>query len=127
MGYRIAADLAVIVHFLFILLVVFGGLLAVRWPRAAWLHVPAAAWGALVEFSGLYCPLTPLENLLRRAGGEAGYSGGFIQHYLVPLIYPDGLTREIQVVLGVAVLLINVSIYGYIFFRWRRKRLAAPR
>lgn len=121
MGYRIAADLAVVVHLLFILLVVFGGLLAVRWPKAAWLHVPAAAWGTLVEFSGLYCPLTPLENWLRRAGGEAGYRGGFIQHYLVPLIYPDGLTREIQVLLGVAVLLINLSIYGYIFFRWRRR------
>lgn len=126
MGYRIAADLAVIVHFLFILLVVFGGLLAVRWPRAAWLHIPAAMWGALVEFTGLYCPLTPLENWLRRAGGEAGYRGGFIQHYLVPLIYPDGLTREIQVLLGVAVLLINLSIYGYIFFRWRRRGRAEP-
>lgn len=122
MGYRIAADLTVITHFLFILLVVFGGLLVIRWAKAAWLHVPAAVWGALVEFSGLYCPLTPLENRLRQAGGEAGYSGGFIEHYLIPLIYPDGLTRGVQGWLGAAVLLINISVYGFIFAKWRERR-----
>jgi hypothetical protein len=120
MGYRIAADLTVIAHFLFILLVVFGGLLVIRWTKAVWVHLPAAAWGALVELSGLYCPLTPLENRLRQAGGEAGYSGGFIEHYLIPLIYPDGLTRGVQICLGIAVVLINASVYGFIFARTRR-------
>lgn len=126
MIYAIAADLTAILHFVFVLFVVFGGLLVIRRMKAAWAHVPVAVWGALVEFTGLICPLTPLENRLRRAGGEAGYSGGFVEHYLIPLIYPAGLTREIQVLLGVALLLFNISIYGFIIVRWRRKGRAAP-
>ncbi len=120
MIYRVAADLTVALHFCFILLVVLGGLLVLRWPKAAWVHLPAATWGALVEFTGFYCPLTPLENWLRRAGGEAGYSGGYIEHYLIPLIYPDGLTRELQILLGTAVVLINVVIYGFVIRNRRR-------
>ena len=126
MVYRIAADLAAIVHFVFIIFVVFGGLLVIRWPKAAWGHVPAAVWGALIEFTGMICPLTPLEKFLRRAGGEAGYDDGFIAHYLIPLIYPAGLTREGQIVLGTAVVLINVSLYSIVIFRWCRSRRAAP-
>jgi hypothetical protein len=122
MIHRIGADLVVLAHFLFILLVVFGGLLVARWPRLAWIHLPAAIWGVLVELMGWYCPLTPLENRLRRAGGEAGYEGGFIEHYLVPLIYPDGLTPRIQIVLGLAVLLINLAVYGWIICRWKRRQ-----
>lgn len=125
MGYGFAADLVVVLHFAFILFVVFGGLLVFRWPKAAWTHVPTAVWGALIEFTGLICPLTPLEKWLRLAGGETGYGGGFIEHYLIPMIYPAGLTREIQVLLGVAVLLINVSIYGCVIVRWRRRRREA--
>jgi len=125
MGYGFAADLVAVLHFVFILFVVFGGLLVIRRPKAAWAHIPTAVWGVLIEFTGLICPLTPLENRLRRAGGEAGYGGGFIEHYLIPLIYPAGLTRELQVLLGVAVLLINVSFYGFILVRWRRKRREA--
>lgn len=123
MIYKIAADSVAVLHFVFILFVVFGGLLVIRYSKAAWAHLPAAVWGALIEFTGLICPLTPLENLLRRASGEAGYSGGFIKHYLIPLIYPAGLTREIQIMLGAAVVLINVAIYGCIIYRWSRRKV----
>jgi hypothetical protein len=111
MWYRTAADLVLITHFVFVLFVVGGGLLAIRWPRAAWVHVPVAIYGAVIEFLGFICPLTPLENSLRRRGGEAGYSGGFIDHYITATIYPAGLTRRIQLVLGVAVLVLNVVVY----------------
>jgi len=122
MGQRIAADLVVTGHLGYILFVFLGGLLALRWPRTAWVHIPAAAWGMLVEFGNYYCPLTPLENRLRQAGGEAGYSGGFVEHYLLPVIYPDGLTRELQLALGLAVLLINLAVYGIVVSRWFRHR-----
>jgi len=122
MIYRIGADLVLLVHFLFVLYVVFGGLLVLRWPRSAWVHLPSAAWGAIVEFTGWFCPLTPLENRLRHAGGEAGYEGGFIEHHLIPLIYPDGLTPQIQFRLGLAVSLINLAVYGCILVRWFRTR-----
>jgi hypothetical protein len=116
-AYRIAADLLVVAHALFVVFVVLGGLLVLRWPRLAWLHLPVAVWGALIEFSGWICPLTPLENRFRRAGGEAGYSGGFIDHYIVPVLYPQGLTRGWSVVLGGAVVLINVAIYTRLLTR----------
>ncbi|SCV01977.1 conserved membrane hypothetical protein [Cupriavidus necator] len=115
------ADLVLIVHALFILFVVAGGLLLFRWPRVAWLHLPAAVWGVAVEWMGWFCPLTPLENLLRRAAGQAGYSGGFIQHYLLPLIYPAGLTPAVQLWLGLVVLVVNVVVYA---LWWRRRRAA---
>ncbi|CAN7531054.1 DUF2784 domain-containing protein [Cupriavidus necator] len=115
------ADLVVIVHGLFILFVVAGGLLALRWPRVAWLHLPAAAWGVLIEWSGWICPLTPLENTLRQAAGQAGYSGGFVERYLLPLIYPAGLTPAVQLWLGLVVLVVNAAVYA---LWWRRRRAA---
>ena len=113
------ADLVLVVHFAFILFVVFGGLLALRWRWAPLVHLPGAAWGVLIELAGWVCPLTPLENSLRRAAGESGYGGGFIEHYLLPVIYPGGLTREIQLGLAAAVVLLNAGIYALV---WRRRR-----
>ncbi len=95
----------------------FGGLLALRWWRIAWLHVPAFVWGAAIEFGGWICPLTPLENRLREMSGEGGYAGGFVERYLVPVLYPEELTREIQIGLGIAVLLINLAVYGSLLRR----------
>lgn len=119
---HILADIVLVLHFAFILFVVFGGLLALRRPRLIWLHVPVALWGMLIEFIGWTCPLTPLEKSLRRSGGEAGYEGGFVEHYIAPLIYPGELSRGMQVLLGVAVLLINGLIYGYYWFSRERKK-----
>lgn len=117
---RLAADLLVLLHLGFILWVVFGALAVLRIPRLAWLHLPAVAWGALVELRGLYCPLTDWENLLRRRGAQQGYGDSFIEHYLLPLIYPAGLTEHLQLLLGLAVLLINGSLYAWLL--WRRSR-----
>jgi len=119
--YSLLADLVLLLHFAFIIFVVAGGLLALRWPRAAWLHLPAAAWGATVELSGWICPLTPLENLLRAAGGEAYTQGDFIARALLPLIYPAGLTRDIQLLLGAVVLVVNAAIYAWVLRRRRRR------
>jgi hypothetical protein len=107
MLYRILADLVVVFHLGFVGFVVLGGLLALRWPRVFWLHLPAAVWGAIVEFSSTICP------------GEAGYSGGFITHYIQPVLYPAGLNRPVQIVLGVFVVLLNVTVYAIV---WRRRR-----
>ncbi|HEX9581563.1 MAG TPA: DUF2784 domain-containing protein [Gemmatimonadales bacterium] len=115
------ANLVVILHFGFILFVVTGALLVWRWPRAAWVHVPAALWGVLIEFRGWVCPLTPLENRLRQLAGEAGYGGGFIEHYLIPIVYPTGLTPSTQLLLGLALALINVSAYGGYVIRRRMR------
>ena len=122
MIYRVLADLVLVVHLAFVLFVVLGGLLVVRWPRLALLHVPAAIWGVLIEYTGWICPLTPLENSFRTRGGEAGYSGGFIQHYIQPLLYPAGLTRSTQLVLGSVVLALNLAAYTIVFSRWRNVR-----
>jgi uncharacterized protein DUF2784 len=108
------ADLVVVVHFAFVLFVVMGGFLVLRWRRLAYLHVPAAIWGAWIEFTGRICPLTPLENALRARSGEAGYSGSFIEHYLLPTLYPSGLTRTVQLVLGGIVIILNLCVYAYI-------------
>lgn len=121
MGWRLAADALVVIHLGFILFVLLGGLLLLRWPRLLWLHLPAVAWGATVEFFHLLCPLTPWENQLRRAAGDAGYEGGFIEHYLIPLIYPAGLTPQIQLWLGGVVVLINVAVYVYLLKRWLQR------
>jgi hypothetical protein len=118
--YRLLADLVVVLHFAFVLFVVFGGLFALRWPRAAWIHLPAAIWGAGIEFVQGICPLTPLENHFRRQGGEAGYSGGFVERYVMAVLYPDGLTREVQLILGGLVILVNVAVYAA---AWRRRRI----
>lgn len=111
MIYRSLADLVLVVHLGFILFVVLGGLLVLRHPRLAWLHLPAAAWGAAIEFFGWICPLTPLENHFRRLGGQAGYAGDFIDHYLTAIIYPEGLTRGVQVGLGILVVVVNLALY----------------
>ena len=106
-----------LLHFAFVLFVVAGGLLVLRWRRLAWVHLPCAVWGALIEFTGCICPLTPLENWLRRRAGGADYSGGFIEHYVMPILYPVGLTRSIQIGLGIAVIVINAALYLWIFSR----------
>jgi hypothetical protein len=115
--FRILADAVLVLHFAFIAFALLGGLLVWRWPRLAWLHLPAAAWAAGIAFFGGICPLTPLENRLRAAGGEAGYEGGFIEHVVEGLIYPGWLTREIQVGLGALVLAINIACYWRVFRR----------
>ena len=121
MLYRLLADAVVVVHCAFVVFVVAGGLLALRWPRVLWVHAPAAVWGALIEFAGWICPLTPLENELRRRGGEAGYAGGFIERYLLPVIYPAQLTRTTQMVLGALVLAVNVAVYAVVIRRRERR------
>jgi Protein of Unknown function (DUF2784) len=115
--YRGFADLVLVVHLAFVFFVVLGGLLVLRSPGLAWLHVPAAIWGVLIEYTGWICPLTPLENSFRMRGGEAGYSGGFIEHYVKPLLYPAGLTHSTQVVLGSIVLILNLAAYGILISR----------
>ncbi len=117
MGYSIAADFIVILHLGFILFVVMGAFLVLKWPRVLYLHIPAIIWGALIEFMNWGCPLTPLEKSLRMAAGEAGYAGGFIENYLVPLIYPGELTREFQIWAGFLVIFINGAIYGWIIVK----------
>jgi Protein of Unknown function (DUF2784) len=108
------ADLVVVIHFSFVLFVILGGLLVLRWPRLAYVHLPAAAWGVLIEFAGWVCPLTPLEQSLRLKAGEPGYSGSFVEHYILPVLYPSGLTRTIQLALGGLVIVINLCVYGYL-------------
>lgn len=117
MGYRLAADAVVLAHGAFLLFVVFGGLLVLRWWWMALLHAPAAVWGVLVEAAGWMCPLTPLEVGLRIAAGEAGYGGGFVAHYLLPAIYPAGLTRSIQFALAAFVLAVNAAVYAAVLRR----------
>jgi Protein of Unknown function (DUF2784) len=132
MAYRVLADLVVGVHVLFVVFVLAGGLLALRWPWVAAAHLPAAVWGALIEFRGWICPLTPLEKSLRASAGQAGYQGGFIDHYLLPVLYPAGLTQRVQVVLGSLVIAVNVVVYGLLLLRAhsssnRSSSLTAPR
>ena len=111
MWFRFLADLTVVVHLAFVLFVVFGGLLVLRWRRVAWLHLPAAVWGAWIEFAGWLCPLTPLENWLRERGGRPAYTSSFVERYIIPTLYPDSLSREVQWVLGGLVLLVNGVVY----------------
>jgi uncharacterized membrane protein YhhN len=118
--YAILADLIVVAHFAFVLFVVLGGLLVLRWPRLAYVHVPIAIYGVLIELVGWICPLTPLENSLRVRAGEAGYEGSFVEHYILPVLYPSALTRNIQLLLGALVLGLNLAIYTY--FLRRRAR-----
>ncbi len=125
MLYRLLADVVVVVHAFFVLFVVLGGLTVLRWPRLAWLHLPAAGWGALIEFTGVICPLTPLEKWLRLRAGGAPYEGGFIEHYLLPILYPPGLTRQTQIVLGLIVVAVNLVVYGLLVRRWAAARRPA--
>jgi Protein of Unknown function (DUF2784) len=117
MVFRILADATVILHFGFVLFVVLGGVLVVRWPRIAWVHLPAAGWGAWVEFAGWVCPLTPLENWFRQQGGGPAYTVSFIEHYLVPILYPSSLSRELQWGLGGLVFFVNATVYLLVFHR----------
>jgi hypothetical protein len=110
MLYRLSADLVLIVHLAFVFFVALGGLLVLRRPRLMWLHLPAVVWGTLIEFLGLFCPLTPLETTLRELGGQTGYEGDFIAHYIAAVIYPSGLTRGIQIALGFGALLLNAAV-----------------
>ena len=116
------ADLVLVAHLVFVAFVVLGGLLVLRRPAVAWIHVPCAAWAAFVEFSGLVCPLTPLENALRHAGGASGYAGDFVAHYITAALYPEGLTRSVQIVLGGLIVALNVGVYGLLLARRRRGR-----
>ncbi|MGD0585168.1 MAG: DUF2784 domain-containing protein [Oryzomonas sp.] len=122
MLYRLLADLTVLAHALFVLFVVCGGLAVLHWPRLTWLHLPAAAWGAVVEFEGWICPLTFVENHFRRLGGEGSYDVSFIEHYLEPILYPSGLTSRSQVVMGLGVVGINAVIYALL---WRKRSRSA--
>jgi len=126
-SFLLLADAVVVLHLLFVVFVVGGGGLVLRWPCLAWLHLPCVAWGVVVELAGWICPLTPLENHLRRLGGETGYGGSFIGQYLMPVLYPSGLTRHGQVILGLLAVGVNVAIYGRLLYRWRKRPPAGPR
>ena len=120
MIWRWLADGLVVVHLLFIAFVVAGGLLVLRNRRVAFWHLPAVAWAAFTEFTGTICPLTPVENMLRHRAGDVGYAGGFVEHYLLPVIYPPGLTPAVQLTLGTGVLVLNALVYVLAWWRWRQ-------
>jgi Protein of Unknown function (DUF2784) len=124
MGFSLAAAGVLLLHLAFVLFVVFGALLLVRWPRLAWLHLPAAAWGFFIELTGRLCPLTTLEKLLRVRAGLSGYGESFVEHYLLRLIYPGSLTREMQLGLAVGVVTINLLLYGWAFLLPRLRQRA---
>jgi hypothetical protein len=126
---RLLADAVVVFHVLFIAFAVGGGLLVLRWRRVMWLHLPVVAWAVLVEVMSWPCPLTPLENYFRRRGGLAGYSVSFVEHYVMPVLYPEGLTDQTQFLIGSFVFAVNVAVYTAVAVQWRRRRgmaVAAP-
>jgi hypothetical protein len=123
MVYKLLTDLTVFIHLAFILFVVLGGFLVLRWRKSVYAHIPAALWGAAVEYFGLLCPLTPLENYFRNKAGYLTYKAGFIEQYITPLIYPENLKRNIQFILGSLVILINIVIYLLIIIKNKRKQL----
>ena len=127
MIFRLLADGTVVVHLAFVIFVVLGGLLVLRWRRMAWLHVPAAVWGAWIEFAGWFCPLTPLENWLRERGGEAAYTSSFVERYVLPILYPSALSRDMQWALGGFVIAINAVVYFAVLRRIRVARLSLAR
>lgn len=122
MPFHLLADLVLLFHLAFILFVLLGGLLALRWRRILFMHLPAALWGAWIEFTGGICPLTPLEQHLRRQAGEVGYTGGFVEHYVLPVIYPDRLSHPTQLILGLFVVAVNLAVYGWLARRALRSR-----
>jgi hypothetical protein len=122
MPYGILADIVVWIHLAFVLFAVLGAILVIWWRWIFWLHLPAIFWAVWMEFSGKICPLTPLENWLRIRAGQGGYRGDFVEHYLMPVLYPVGLTRNIQILLGLLVIIINAALYGYIIFQSRRMK-----
>ena len=117
MIYRLTADFVVLIHLAFILFAAFGGLLVLKYHRCSLIHIPALVWAVLISFAGWVCPLTPLENWLRERGGLLGYETSFIEHYILPVIYPGELTRSMQIFFGLLVLVINLVIYGYRFLK----------
>ena len=122
--YPLLANLVLIVHLAFVVFVLCGGLLVLRWQWIAWPHVPAIAWGAFVEFSGWICPLTPLENWLRAQGGDISYRSDFIAQYLLPVLYPGDLTRDLQLLLGTVVIVLNAAVYWWL---WQMQARGASR
>jgi hypothetical protein len=122
---RFLADVVVVFHLLFIAFAICGGVLVLRWRRVMWVHLPAVAWAVLVEVMSWRCPLTPLENHFRRLGGQAGYRESFVEHYVMPVLYPTGLTDEIQMVIGCLVFAVNAAVYGIVIARSRRGRTEA--
>ena len=121
MIYHLLADLVVVIHLLFVFFVMSGGLLVLRWRIFAWIHIPSVFWAALIEFCGWICPLTPLENHLRIKGGSSGYATGFVEHYIIPLLYPSQLTRKLQIFLGLLVVAVNLVIYLWIWHPWKKR------
>ena len=124
---RVFADVVVVLHLLFVMFALLGGVLVLWRPIVAMIHLPAAAWAAWVEFTGTICPLTPLENRWRTGAGAAGYDGGFVEHYLIPALYPEGLTSRMQIVFGLVVVVVNASLYGFAWWRAHRDRKAGDR
>lgn len=120
--FRLLADAILLLHLLFIAFIMLGGLLALRWPRLAWLHLPIAGWGVLVQWMSWTCPLTPLENWLRDAAGGSTYRGGFVQHYVIPVLYPLDVGRQLHLALGLVVLAANAAIYGVLLGRRASRR-----
>ena len=120
--YQFLADLVVVIHLAFVIFVVIGAMTTIWWRRIIWLHVPAVLWAVWIEITGGICPLTPLENRLRLKAGLVGYPGDFVENYLLPVLYPAGLTRRMQILLGAIVIVINVTIYAYIWNRGKQKK-----
>ena len=120
---RLLADIILVIHALFIVFVTFGGLFVFRWKKILWIHLPCVLWAILLEFRGWICPLTYLENYLRRTAVTNGYSGDFIAHYLIPIVYPPGLTTSIEMLLGITALVINLVIYNYLWWYWHRDQI----
>jgi hypothetical protein len=120
MLYSALAEGTLVLHAAFVVFVLFGGLLALRWRKLPWLHLPSVLWVILIELNGWICPLTPLENRLRVAAGARGYSGGFIEHYLLPLVYPPGLTPGLQALFAMIVAGVNIAVYGLLWHKRRR-------
>jgi hypothetical protein len=117
MIYRILADIVVIFHLIFVIFPVIGGLFVLKWRKLIWVHIPVVIWAVVIEFTGFICPLTSLENLLRYKGGQSGYQSDFIEHYIFPLLYPDGLTHTMQIIIGIFVFAVNVIVYSIIIHR----------
>ena len=124
MFYTLTADAVVLLHLAFVIFVVAGGLLVFRWRRVALLHLPAVVWAALLEFRGWLCPLTPLELKLRASGGQAGYGGGFIEHYILPVLYPAELDKAMQIEIGSLVIAVNIAVYGWLLWRIKNPPLS---
>jgi hypothetical protein len=125
-SYQLLADVVVVAHVGFVMFAVFGAFLAVKWRRVIWIHLAAVIWAAIVEFFGWICPLTPLENWLRQKAGGAVYRSDFIAHYILPLLYPEGLTRRLQIALGIFIIVLNLGIYGWLFRESRKSETAKP-